>query len=185
MLSKFFNKQLLKIISISQKIHLNRLLKRGLKIGKNCNFLSGVMLDSSRCWHIEIGDNVTLAPHVHILAHGASMKRHLGYAKIGKVKIGNNVFIGAGTIDLPNVTIGENSIIGAGNVVTKDVPSNVVVAGNPVKILYDLESFLLKHNNLMSKKPVFGDEYTLRKNVTSNMKHEINTKMEEGDGYIV
>lgn len=51
---------------------------------------------------------------MQILAHDASTKRYLGYTKIGRVLIGNNVFVGAGTIILPSVAIGNNVIIGAG-----------------------------------------------------------------------
>ena len=49
--------------------------------------LPGVVIDYSHSWHITIGDDVTLAPHVHILAHDASTKMHLNYARIGKVRI--------------------------------------------------------------------------------------------------
>ena len=66
----------------------------------------GYELDPSHCWLIEIGDNVTFGPHVQVLAHDASMHNVLGYTKIGRVRIGNNVFIGAGSIVLPNVQIG-------------------------------------------------------------------------------
>jgi acetyltransferase-like isoleucine patch superfamily enzyme len=51
-----------------------------------------VIIDYSHYWHITIGENVTIAPRVHILAHDASTKLHLGYTKIGKVDIGNNNF---------------------------------------------------------------------------------------------
>lgn len=54
------------------------------------------------------------------------------------VKIGNNVWIGGKVIICPGVTIGDNVVIGAGAVVVKDVPSNVVVAGNPAKIIRDM-----------------------------------------------
>lgn len=54
------------------------------------------------------------------------------------VRIGRNVWIGAGTVVLPGVTIGENSVIGAGSVVTKDVPANVVAAGNPCRVLREI-----------------------------------------------
>ena len=56
----------------------------------------------------------------------------------GCVKIGKNVFIGAGAIILPNLTIGDNSIVGAGAVVTRDVPENVLVYGNPAKIVREI-----------------------------------------------
>ncbi|WP_253200562.1 DapH/DapD/GlmU-related protein [Clostridium sp. CF012] len=102
-------------------INTEQLIKMGLKVGKNFNRLGGCIIDDSHCWLITIGDNVTLAPRVHILAHDASTKMYLDVTKIGLVDIGNNVFIGAGSIILPNVKIGNNVIIGAGSIVTKDI----------------------------------------------------------------
>ena len=52
-----------------------------------------------------------------------------------QIHIGRNVWLGAGAIILPGVTIGDNSIVGAGSVVTKDVPANVIVVGNPAHVL--------------------------------------------------
>ena len=69
----------------------------GMKVGKDFNRLAGVILDPSHCWLIDIGDNVTIAPRVHVLCHDASTKGFLGYTKIGRVNIGSNVFIGADT----------------------------------------------------------------------------------------
>ena len=85
-----------------------------------------IMQKPSHCWLISIGDNVTLAPYSQILAHDASTYNFIKYTKISDVTIGNNVFIGAGAIILPNVKIGDNVIIGAGSVVTKDIPNNSV-----------------------------------------------------------
>ncbi len=62
-----------------------KLIKQGMVIGKNFERLNNVLIDDSHCWLIEIGDNVTLAPRVHILAHDASTKMFLGYTKIGCV----------------------------------------------------------------------------------------------------
>lgn len=108
--------------------NLTDLIKKGLVIGKNFSMQKGCIIDSSHCWLIEIGDNVVLAPRVHILAHDASTKFALGYAKIGRVKIGNNVFIGANTTILPNIKIGNNVIIGANSLVSKNVLDNSVIA---------------------------------------------------------
>lgn len=108
--------------------NIDDLIKEGLIIGKNFNIQKGCILDKSHCWLIEIGDDVTLAPRVHILAHDASTKRELGYTKIGKVKIGNNVFIGANTTILPNVRIGNNVVVGANSLVSKDILDNTIVA---------------------------------------------------------
>lgn len=74
------------------EVSTKKLVKRGLKIGKGFSIQAKCMIDSSHCWLIQIGDNVTLAPGVHVLAHDASTKRSLGYTKIGLVRIGNNVF---------------------------------------------------------------------------------------------
>ena len=82
-----------------------KLISMGMMVGKNFKRLHGTILDPSHCWLIEIGDNVTMAPRVHILCHDASTKTFLGYTKIGRVTIGDNVFIGAGTVVLPGVTM--------------------------------------------------------------------------------
>ena len=55
------------------------------------------------------------------------------------IHIGKRVWVGSGSIVLPGVTIGDNSIIGAGSIVTKDVPSNVIVAGNPAKFIRNID----------------------------------------------
>ena len=67
-----------------------KLIKMGLRVGVNFNRLNGVIIDPAHCWLITIGDNVTLAPRVHILAHDASTKNYLNFTKIGRVNIGNN-----------------------------------------------------------------------------------------------
>ena len=54
------------------------------------------------------------------------------------VKIGNNVWIGANAVILPGVTIGDNAVIGTGSIVTKDIPVNVIAAGNPYRILREI-----------------------------------------------
>lgn len=124
---------------------VNKLIKKGLKIGQNVHLGPEVIIDPSYCFLITIGDNVTLAPRVHLLAHDASMGVHLKRAKMGEVKILNDSFIGAGTIVLPGVTVGPNSVVGAGSVVTRDVPPGMVATGNPAKIVSTLEEFLQKH----------------------------------------
>ena len=78
-----------------------RLVSMGMHVGKDFKRLKGVILDPSHCWLIDIGDRVTMAPGVHILCHDASTKTALGYTKIGRVTIGNNVFIGASSVVLP------------------------------------------------------------------------------------
>jgi maltose O-acetyltransferase len=144
--------------------------RMGVKIGKNCNFQNEVIIDHSHNWLVEIGDNVILAPRVHILAHDASTKIFLNYTRIGKIKIGNNVFIGAGTIILPGIEIGNNVVIGAGSIVTKSIPSDSVYSGNPAKLICSLEEFLEKHRKLMKTNPMYDESYTLRGNLTQAKK---------------
>lgn len=161
-----------------------RLIKMGLKVGKNFNRLRGVTIDPSHCWLISIGDDVTIAPNVHILAHDASTKKYLNYTKIGKVKIGNNVFIGADSIILPNTTIGNNVVIGAGSVVNNDIADNCVYAGNPAKFICSLDDFIKKNKQLMSISPIYGEEYTVRKNITLDRKEKMNIELDRGYGYV-
>ena len=116
-----------------------KLISMGMKVGKNFGRLNGVILDPSHCWLIEIGDDVTLAPRVHILCHDASTKKFLGYTKIGRVTIGNNVFIGAESVVLPGVTIGAGCVIAAGSVVTSDIPENSIAAGVPAVVKKKIE----------------------------------------------
>ena len=167
------------------RMTLDDLIKRGLKIGSNCVIQHDVMIDDSHCWLITIGCNVGFAPGVKVLAHDGSLKKYLGYTRIGKVVIEDNVFIGAGSIVLPNVRIGANSIIGAGSVVSRDIPPNMVAAGNPIKVIKKLDEFLDMHRQQMTRFPCFGVEYTLDGNVTSERKEEMNNRMVEGQGYVV
>jgi maltose O-acetyltransferase len=164
---------------------IERLKKAGLRVGQKCAILQGVIIDDSCAWLIHIGDEVTLAPRVHIMAHDASMRRHLGYTKIAKVRIGNKVFIGAGSIILPGICIGDNSIIGAGSVVSNNIPANVVAAGSPARILRSLDEYLVRHQKQMEISPCFGEEYTIRRNVSQEMKDEMNDKIGVGVGYVV
>ena len=86
----------------------------------------GCILDPGHVFLITIGDNVTFAPRVHILAHDASTKELTGYTKIAPVNIGNNVFIGANSTVLMGVNIGDNVIVGANSLVSKDIPDGCV-----------------------------------------------------------
>ena len=161
-----------------------KLISMGMKVGKNFNRLHGVILDPGHCWLIEIGDNVTMAPRVHILCHDASTKHFLGYTKIGRVNIGSNVFVGAESVILPGVTIGDNVIIGANSTVTQDIPSGTVVAGNPARALCSLEEYLEKEKVRMETAPCYGGAYTLRQNVSMEMRMEQKEELAGKMGYI-
>lgn len=160
------------------------LIKQGLKVGSNFSRMHDVIIDPSHAWLISIGNDVTLAPRVHILAHDASTFKYLGYTKIGKVKIGNNVFIGADSVILPNVSIGDNCVIGAHSTVSRNIPSNMVAAGCPAKPICSIEDFISRNNNLMRTRPTYGEDYTLRGNISEKMKSQMIKELEDGFGYV-
>ena len=70
------------------------------------------------------------------------------FKRTGKVIIGENAFVGANSIILPNVVVGKNAIIGAGSVVTKDVPANTIVAGNPARKIEMIKDYVDKTYSL-------------------------------------
>lgn len=110
-----------------------------IHIGNNfyANFNLTVVDDAD----VYIGDSVMIAPNVTIATGThpiAPELREKVYQYNLPVKIGNRVWIGAGSIILPGVTIGDNSVIGAGSVVTKDIPSGVVAVGNPCRVMREI-----------------------------------------------
>jgi maltose O-acetyltransferase len=107
----------------------------GLYVNFGC-----VILD---CARVDIGRNVQIGPGVHIYtAHHPTDadERATGLELASPVRIGENVWIGGGSIICPGVTIGEGTSIGAGSVVVRDVPAGVVAAGNPCRVLRQLKS---------------------------------------------
>ena len=91
--------------------------------------------------HIYIGNKVMIGPGVTIATANHPIDpelRSLGLQYNKDVYIDENVWIGAGAIIVPGVHIGKNTVIGAGSVVTKDIPENVVAAGNPCRVLREI-----------------------------------------------
>lgn len=110
-----------------------------IEIGNECDInYNCVMLDDNK---ITIGNNVRIAPNVsfYTVYHplDASTRKN-GIILSKPIIIEDNVWIGGGATILAGVIIGANSIIGAGSVVTKNIPSNVVVVGNPARILKEI-----------------------------------------------
>lgn len=88
--------------------------------------------------HIFVGDYVMFGPNVTVATAGHPVEPHLRRVQMQynlDVRIGNNVWVGAGAIILPGVTIGDDTVIGAGSVVTRDIPAGVVAVGNPCRVL--------------------------------------------------
>ena len=134
----------------------------GVKIGRNVRF-TGKQNWSTEVYLIEIGDNVIITQNVIFHTHdggvGIFRNEYPGINIFGKIKIGNNVFIGSHTIFLPGITVGNNVVVGAGSIVTKDVPSNVVVAGAPARVLKTIKEY----KKTALKKALFIDEVDLNK----------------------
>ena len=88
--------------------------------------------------HIYVGDHTMIGPNVIIATGGHPVLpslREQEYQFNMPVHVGRNCWIGAGAILLPGVTVGDNTVIGAGSVVTKDIPADVVAAGNPCRVM--------------------------------------------------
>ena len=99
-------------------------------INYDCTFLD--------CNPITIGDEVQIAPGVHIYTctHPLDAAPRRAYLELAlPVTIADGVWLGGGAIICPGVTIGENTVVGAGSVVTRDLPPNVLAAGNPCRVI--------------------------------------------------
>jgi maltose O-acetyltransferase len=112
---------------------------RKIRIGKNTYISPKAYIDHHKSYSVEIGSNCYITRDCIILDHtqekqGGPLKLW-GEIEYGKVRIGNNVFIGVKSVIMPGVTIGDNVIIGAMSLVTKDIPSDVVAFGQPARVI--------------------------------------------------
>ena len=160
--------------SIIQKIRAG-----GGYVGVNVDILAS-NIDLGEPYLIKIGNDVTITT-ARILTHDASLKKKIGYSKTGKVHIGNNVFIGAGSIILPNTVIGNNVVVGAGCVVAKDIPDNSVVVGNPCRITCSYDDYVNKNVEHMKSAPVID---LLPQHIDKDS-NEAQKLKDFGDGYIL
>ena len=154
------------------------LRSRGVQIGENVNLIN-TSIDWSHGFLVSIGNCVTLTG-VKILTHDGSTQIPFGVSSVGKVTIGDEVFVGHGTIILPNVKIGSRVVVGAGSVVTKDIPDNSVAAGNPARVIGTYDDFLKKHSEQMKTRPVY---HTLWTQKTWAEKEQMRRELEDGIGY--
>lgn len=94
--------------------------------------------------------------------------------------IGNRVFIGYGTIVLPNVKIGNDVIIGAGSVVTKDVPDDSVAVGNPARVIGKRSEYIAKNRAFLNVKPTFHTYFPQK---TPQERAQMIKELRDSDGF--
>lgn len=145
-MKRIFNK-LLDLFYLSTRDGIFNARRKGVKVGTNCRIYTTTF--GSEPWLIEIGNKVTVTAGVRILTHDGSTwlfndkkGRRFLYRK---TIIKNNVFIGTNSIIMPGVIIEDNVIVAAGSVVTKSVPSGVIIGGNPAKIIGDFDTYKAKN----------------------------------------
>jgi carbonic anhydrase/acetyltransferase-like protein (isoleucine patch superfamily) len=109
---------------------------------------SSYAMFSSEPYLVTLGDNVYISVGANFVCHDGStlpFRKDIPDLELaGEIRVGNNVFIGMGSLILPNVTIGNDCIVGANSVVTKSVPDGSIVAGNPARLVSKTENFLLR-----------------------------------------
>ena len=148
-------------------------------------YLGDVAFDHGFLWLISVGDESVISSDVRILAHDGSTKHGTGYIRIGRVDIGQRVYIGAKSIVLPGVRIGDDAIVGAGSVVTHDVPARTVVAGNPAVVVSTLDDFLTKHQIQITSRPHYPrDGFSAYAYVTDENIERMRRELADDCGYV-
>lgn len=175
-------KIILKIASIWQNILKKATIEaaknRGLKIGENL-YVQGVPNFGSEPFLIEIGNHVTLAEGVSFINHGGDarvtkrIEKYKDGRNFGRIKIGNNTFIGKGTIMMPGISIGNNCIIGSLSVVSSSVPDNSVYVGSPAKFICTIDEYgeRLLTNNVMYPRELEQNRKALEDYLQKNLPH--------------
>ena len=185
------------MIRLSQKI-IFFLLKNGVKraeylkkknilkyIGDNCLYQPYYIPMDPKL--LKINNNVYIAANVRFITHDASRNMLKNKYKkeysmdLGCIEVMDNVFIGLGSIILPNVKTNKNCIIAAGSVVTKSVPENSVVAGNPARIIGTFDEFDQKKLKMTKENGILSYDELVSKcweNFEKNKKKEMIAKKE-------
>jgi maltose O-acetyltransferase len=138
------------------RARIRALMTRGLVLGRNVTIAETAVIDSSYPYLIRIGNNCSIAEQVRIWAHdAATFKFTDGHARLGRVEIKDNCFIGDRSTILPGVTIGPNVLVVAGSVVNKDIPPNSCVAGVPARIYARFDEYIQRNQRQAENGTVF------------------------------
>lgn len=144
---------MLRLCSTSKRVQIYR--KYGVKIGESCSIGNHVHFGSEP-YLVTLGNHVRVTESVRFITHDGGMWVLRGLYDTYKemdlirpISVGDNVHIGIESIIMPGVVIGDNVIIGCGSIVTKDIPSNSVVAGVPARIIRTLKEYEDKNKSRM------------------------------------
>lgn len=119
----------------------------GVNLGQG-NYIPDKSIWSSEPYLITIGNNCQITKGCRIFTHGGGQivrDKYPDYDSSGKVIIGNYVYIGNNSLIMPGVTIGNHVLIAAGSVVTKSIPDNVIVGGNPARFICTIDEYIQKN----------------------------------------
>lgn len=128
---------------------------KGAQIGKKTVLLCDINCFGTEPYLVEVGEDCLISNNISFFTHdgGISVLNSLNYFngqkmdKVGRIKVGNNCFIGSGAKIMPGIKIGDNVIVGAGAIVTKDVEPNSIVAGVPAKFICTIDEFYQRNKN--------------------------------------
>ncbi|TPH18954.1 acyltransferase [Litorilituus lipolyticus] len=161
MLNKFFSLLYKLLIKCHRAQSLKNAIQQGMKVGQKTKFV-GTQVFGSEPYLISIGSNCLLTDNIAFNTHDGGIQVPLisegsdlptiysRYSLVGRVELGDNVFVGTRTIFLPNTKVGSNVVIAAGSVVKGDIPSNIVIGGVPAREICTIEDYYEKHiNNLL------------------------------------
>lgn len=147
----------------------------GAKIGENCSFIGRNISLSSEPYLITIGNHVRVSFDVAFVTHDGGTfvlrEKQPNVSIYGKIIVGNNVFIGARSIIMPNVIIGDNCIVAAGSVVTRNVESGTIVGGVPARKIGTIDDYANKHTNELL--PIADHSYNIKKREIENFFNEV------------
>lgn len=133
--------------------------RKGVTVGEGCRILTRRF--GSEPWLITIGRKVTVSSDVVFINHDGAGWLHADDRgrryRYAKIEIGDNSFVGSGTILMPGVRIGTNCVVGAGTIVTKSVPSGSVVAGNPARYICSFDQFISKVDTWPAQLDMVGE----------------------------
>ena len=151
--SKILKKIKIKYYWRTYELRVEYLRNLGAVVGDKTRLMCGISTFGSEPYLIEIGSDCFITHGCRFITHDGGVKvlNSANYFngkrmdKMGRIKIGDNVYMGNYATIMPNVTVGDNVIIGINSIVTKDVPSNCIVAGIPARVICTLQEYYQKN----------------------------------------